>query len=348
MKKLLLVIFISLFLFSCEKKDPEKETLLANGYSQQEIDKILTYDDSVKTMFLNSFDERYIKLMNCSDFISNNLDRYIKFYDYFDLENLVYYVNNDIVTDSNVKYLSEIIESEYYVPSLNDLYIKELNKLINGDYVSVREMMEIVNTNRYAPYYTDIKETDISKNYLMLINKYHALSSDYEPEDLVDISSEYGIGRARKEVYDAFVNMFNDACELGYEFYVCSAYRSYDYQDGLYNKYLGMEDGNQEIVDTYSARPGHSEHQSGLCLDLENPIYGMDDFGLSEESTWINENCYKYGFIIRYTKEKENITGYQAEPWQVRYVGSSEIAKDIMDRGISFDEYYTCFVENNE
>ena len=74
----------------------------------------------------------------------------------------------------------------------------------------------------------------------------------------------------------------------------------------------------------------------------------MDDFGLSEASDWVNENCYKYGFIIRYTEDKVNITGYQAEPWQVRYVGSSEIAKDIKDRGISFDEYYRVFVDNEE
>ena len=185
----------------------------------------------------------------------------------------------------------------------------------------------------------------MSKGYLILVNKYNALASDYEPDDLVDVESNYGRGRTRKEVYEAYTVLQDEANELGYNFTICSAYRSYVYQKGLYDKYLEQEGGNQAIVDTYSARPGHSEHQSGLCLDLYDSVYGMDDFGKSDASDWLIENCYRYGFIIRYTESKERITGYQAEPWQIRYVGSVDIAKDIMDRGITFDEYYACFVE---
>lgn len=178
---------------------------------------------------------------------------------------------------------------------------------------------------------------------MILVNKYNKLPSDYEPDDLVDIDSNYGRGQTRSEVYEQYKLLQDEGNRLGYDFTICSAYRSYDYQDSLYSRYC--ETDPQEVVDTYSARPGHSEHQSGLCLDLSTPVYGMDDFGLSEAGKWVEENCAKYGFIIRYTLEKENITGYESEPWQIRYVGDVEAAKYIMETGISFDEYYACFVE---
>lgn len=234
----------------------------------------------------------------------------------------------------------ELYSNEYYLEKYEVLYLDNLNY-----YDSVRDCIEAINTMTNYEYYTNIVSTDTSKEYLMLINKYHSLSSDYEPDDLVEIDPQYGRGETRSEVYEQYKKLQDDANALGYDFKICSAYRSYDYQEALYNKYLNQEGGDQSIVDTYSARPGHSEHQSGLCLDLSDAQYGMDNFGLSEASDWLIENCDKYGFIIRYTFEKEKITGYEAEPWQIRYVGSAEIASDIKNRNITFDEYYACFVE---
>lgn len=284
--------------------------------------------------------EHFDELSAYSNYIDDNYDEYVLYYGDFDDDKLIDLVNNDILNSDNCDKLINLYSNEYYVDRLEDLYLKYLN-----DYDDVRELIEIVNTNRYEPLYTDIKDTDTSKDYKMLINKYHKLTREYEPEDLVEIDSNYGRGSTRSAVYDAFVKMADDAYEEGYVITVTSAYRSYDYQDGLYNKYLNEENGDQEKVDTYSARPGHSEHQSGLCLDIVTPGYSMDDFGLSDASKWVNENCYKYGFIIRYTGEKENITGYQAEAWQVRYIGDTEASKYIRDTGITYDEYYTCFVE---
>ncbi len=336
MKKIILIL-MTLCLFACskEKELSTSEKLAQLGYSENSISKIETYTEDFQQLFLDSYNEKYDELLNYEDFDVNNLEEYLTNYDYFEDEQLIQVVNSGRI--------QELENNEYYIPCLKTLYLRHLD-----EYDSIRDLIEIVNTYRYLPLYTCIMETDVSKNYLMLVNKYHQLPSDYEPDDLVDIDNDYGWGSTRQAVYDAFVEMADDAYEAGYTISITSAYRSYDYQDGLYNKYLSIDEGGQASVDTYSARPGHSEHQSGLCLDLVTPGYNMDDFGLSEASDWVNENCYKYGFIIRYTEDKVNITGYQAEPWQVRYVGSSEIAKDIKDRGISFDEYYRVFVDNEE
>ncbi len=329
---------MALCLFACSKQEElsTSEKLAELGYSENSISKIETYAEDFQQLFLDSYNEKYDGLLNYADFDINNLDQYLTNYDYFeDEEQLIQVVNSGRI--------EELESNEYYIPCLKALYLRYID-----EYDSIRELTERVNTYRYLPLYTCIRETDVSQDYLMLINKYHQLPADYEPDDLVDIESDYGWGSTRSAVYNAFVEMADDAYEAGYTISVTSAYRSYDYQDGLYNRYLSSDEGGQASVDTYSARPGHSEHQSGLCLDLVTPGYSMDDFGLSEASTWVNENCYKYGFIIRYTEDKVDITGYQAEPWQIRYVGSSDIAKDIKDRGISFDEYYRVFVDNEE
>lgn len=338
MKKLL-IILLALCLFGCEKSLEDKLSDL--GYSQEDIEIIQCYPEEIQSRFLNEYEKDYVELMHNDNFNINELDKYLKYRGMFEDKKVIDMVNDGSLNDEYAAKLNELHSNEYYLSKNEDLYLEYMD-----DYSNVRDCIEAINTKTYLPYYTNIEQTDTSKNYLMLINKYHALSSDYEPEDLVDVDLYYGKGRVRAEVYDAYTKLADDAFELGYNFWICSAYRAYDYQEGLYNKYLNEDAGGQASVDTYSARPGHSEHQSGLCLDLADVVYGMDDFGLSEASTWINENCYKYGFIIRYVSEKEDITGYQAEPWQIRYVGDSEIAKDIMDRGITFDEYYACFVED--
>lgn len=331
-------MLLALLLFGCKESLKElslSDKLLELGYEDSIIAKIETYPEDIQLLFLDSYQDIYVDLMKCDGFDINKLNDYLDNYNVIDNEKNIEIVNSG-------KYL-ELLSDEYYIDDLKDLYLRYID-----EYDSIRDLVEVVNTYRYLPLYTGIMKTDTSKNYLMLINKYHQLDEDYEPDDLVEIEGYYGIGSVREEVYEAFKDMADDAYEDGYEMSVCSAYRSYSYQDGLYNKYLSIDEGGRESVDTYSARPGHSEHQSGLCLDLVTPGYSMDDFGLSDTSKWVNENCYKYGFIIRYTEENSYITGYQAEAWQVRYVGSSEIAKDIMDRGISFDEYYRVFVDNEE
>ena len=345
MMKKILVALLALCLFGCSLKEETKMPSLSDlGYSQEDIDVIETYPEEIQAVFASEYNQKYVDLMHTDDFDINKLNDYVLYYGSFDNNKLIELVNGGVINNDNVETYKSLYNNEYYLTKNESLYLEYLDQ-----YDNTRDCIEAVNTKTYLPYYTNVETTDLSKNYCMLVNKYNALPSDYQPDDLVEIAYEHNASSStkyiREEVYDAYCKMFEDASALGYDFCICSAFRSYDYQDGLYSKYLNEDAGGQASVDTYSARPGHSEHQTGLCLDLYDPQYGMDDFGLSKDSKWVNENCYKYGFIIRYTQEKEKITGYQAEPWQVRYVGSPEIAKDIMDRGITFDEYYACFIE---
>ena len=158
---------------------------------------------------------------------------------------------------------------------------------------------------------------------IMIVNKTYSLPSSYDPGKLSDA------------FMDAFYEMQAAARLDGIELFVASGYRSYDYQVSLYNYYV--EKDGKELADTYSARPGYSEHQTGLTADINS---ADESFEGTPEAIWLDENCYKYGFIVRYPKGKDEYTGYEYEPWHLRYVGV-ELAKKIHDLGgISLEEYF--------
>ncbi|MBQ2657167.1 MAG: M15 family metallopeptidase [Erysipelotrichaceae bacterium] len=340
--KLLLIILLMLNLCSCQKS---REDLLAEkGFQENEIQEILGLSEENQERFLNGeLEKNALKFITAPWFKEEKLDEYLSYeeylsnYEWLDTKKVIEMVNNETLNETYIKKLNEIYGSDYYIPKNENLYLSFMDA-----YPSIREMMEIVNTKRYKELYSDITQTDLSKGYLMLINKYYQLPADYEPDDLVYVESYLGKGMLREAVYEAYKLLYADAKALGYNLQIVSAYRSYDYQKGLYQKYLNYDP--REIVDTYSARPGHSEHQSGLCMDVSIPGYSLDNFYLTEASRWLAENCWKYGFIIRYPDDKTDITGYQGEPWQLRYVGK-ETAEDVYKRGITYDEYYACFVE---
>ena len=133
--------------------------------------------------------------------------------------------------------------------------------------------------------------------------------------------------------------MFEAAKKDGIILLGASGYRSYSVQENLYTSRV-INDG-QEEADRYTAKPGQSEHQTGLALDILSEDYqDMDDnFDSTEAYAWLKENCYKYGFILRYPQGKEDITGFLYEPWHYRYIGNNEVAKDIMDRNLTFEQY---------
>ena len=143
----------------------------------------------------------------------------------------------------------------------------------------------------------------------------------------------------KKNAYDAYLKMLSDAHDQGIKFLICSAYRSYDLQKSLYNNSL-VQNG-EKFTNTRSAYPGRSEHHTGLAIDITSQSMG---YGLSQnfinypEGLWLNNNCSKYGFIIRYPKGKTHITGYDYEPWHLRYVGSNA-ANEITAKGLTLEEY---------
>lgn len=176
----------------------------------------------------------------------------------------------------------------------------------------------------------------------ILVNKKHALPEDYVPSDLVkpNVHCMKDTILLKKEAALAIEEMFNAASDEGYSLSIGSAYRSYDYQKNLYNNYV-KRDG-EEAANRYSAKPGQSEHQTGLAVDLarkDGYCYLSNCFKDTDEGKWLKENAYLYGFILRYPEEKEEITGYIFEPWHYRYVGKEEALK-IYQSGLTIEEYY--------
>lgn len=155
---------------------------------------------------------------------------------------------------------------------------------------------------------------------ILVVNKTYALPADYNPG--VDPDAQA-----------AFDKMQADAAKEGLNIYISSGFRSYDYQAGLYDRYV-QRSGKAE-ADRYSARAGHSEHQTGLAFDLNSIDMTFAD---TDECEWVNKHCAEYGFIIRYPKGSESITGYMYEPWHLRYLGV-ENAKKVYDSGLTLEEY---------
>lgn len=169
---------------------------------------------------------------------------------------------------------------------------------------------------------------------ILIINKSYGASPDYQGYNggLDDTKPTPPQGLF-PEVIESFNTMQQDAKNQGLDIYIASGYRSYYYQLNVYNRYC--ETDPPEVVDTYSARAGYSEHQSGYAFDL-NSI--DDSFADTPEGQWVAENCYKYGFIIRFPKGKEDITGYQYESWHLRYVGI-DVATYMYENNLCLEEY---------
>ena len=149
------------------------------------------------------------------------------------------------------------------------------------------------------------------------------------------LPASYGSGLT-PEMLSAFNKMKAAAKADGLNLTIVSGFRSYNTQKGLYNRYVSVD--GVAAADTYSARAGHSEHQSGLAADLN---YVNDAFAWSAEGIWLADNCYKYGFILRYPQGKSDETGYKYEPWHFRYVGT-ELAEKLYNGGdwITMEDYF--------
>ena len=167
----------------------------------------------------------------------------------------------------------------------------------------------------------------------VIVNKMRPFSpKEWEPEDLVDFEGH----QLRAEAAEAAKKMMRAAKQEGVELTVSSAYRSYAVQQQTYQHWV--EVNGKQKADTLSARPGYSEHQTGYALDLNN---ADESFGNTAEGKWLAANCAKYGFIIRYPKGKESVTGRAYQPWHIRYVGP-ELATKLYNNGkwIALEEYF--------
>lgn len=251
------------------------------------------------------------------------------------------YKKKVLSTDYN-EFLLELFKEEYFNFDNVDRYL-DYHK--NNGEESSKNVVAITNVGADYGHYTNTKETDIDKDILILVNKYNYLSKNYEPENIVDVKNWYCYGEAqlREEAYDAFINMFNAAKKDDVTLIINSGYRNYKQQDETYQDFYEIY--GEDEANKIAARPGFSEHQTGLSIDLTSYDETADNsFENTNEFKWLQENAYKYGFILRYPKNKEKITGYDYESWHYRYVGI-EVATKIKDLDITFDEYYEYFIK---
>lgn len=240
------------------------------------------------------------------------------------------------------KILQNLKKIPYYKKENKNRYLKYQQEHKNK---KTEEIVTDVNIGIDKPYYTNTKPSKLLNSNLILVNKYNYLTEDYIPENLEEISIEYARSGMQlvSEAKEAFETLSQEAKKDGMTIIAMSSYRSYDYQVNLYNNYV-KSDG-KDAADTYSARPGFSEHQTGLAVDIYNKELPYTSFEETKEFEWMQKNAYKYGFILRFPKDKVNITGYQYEAWHYRYVGK-KAAKYIHNHNITLEEYYIKKVEN--
>lgn len=191
------------------------------------------------------------------------------------------------------------------------------NKFSTSRNVEVKE--KISEVNKEEPK-IEVKDGITYVNGILLVNKTYGLPKTYDP-------------KVNSEALSALKQMQADAKAIGLNIPLVSGYRSYKTQEQLYNKYV-KKDG-EKVANTYSAKPGHSEHQTGLAFDIGSV---EKSFANTTEAKWIAENAHLYGFIVRYPNNKTDITGYIYEPWHVRYLGK-ETAKKVWESRLALEEY---------
>ena len=236
-----------------------------------------------------------------------------------------------------VKFMSE----KYFIYKNLSKYLeyKKDNKL-----ESYTNIVTIINTEANIDWFDNTKETDISKKELMLVNRLYGLSKDYEPDDIIDVPSQYAYTGVKisNSIMDNIVALIDAASDEGYTFVLADGYRSYSEQESIFERYKNAY-GYSE-ADRIAARAGHSEYQTGISFTIV-PLYKeYDKPKESLEYKWLSDNAYRYGFIFRFPEDKTDITGFEASTWRLRYVGS-EAANIIKSENICFEEYYAYFVD---
>ncbi len=187
-----------------------------------------------------------------------------------------------------------------------------------------------------------VPPSDLQSDYVRLANKTSLLESDYVPKDLVKISAKKTSSSAiqmRKAASEALSKMFEDALAQGITLYAHSGYRSYGTQKTMYNNRLANNNG---VDDGYVAKPGASDHQTGLGIDVISKAWigkkFNSGFATTSEAQWMASNCYLYGFVIRYPEDKEAITEIAYEPWHLRYVGVAAAAY-MTSQNLTLEEF---------
>lgn len=308
----------------CPNKEYEEEGYIAlDNYDGDITDKVEVkkYDDYIEYSVIDS--------SNNKKSIKRNIKKEDK-----EIPNITLNgnINNKIVINSNFNDLGysatdncdgDISSNVYVINNLDNtkVGVYEIIYKVNdssGNENSITRTVEVVNNDRSNDY-SNIVEGPTYINGILIVNKKYSLPVNY--------------GGTNQTATNALYSLQSAASLAGYSMPLLSGYRSYYTQKNLYNSYV-QRDGHA-LADTYSARPGHSEHQTGLAFDVGSID---DNYGNTPAGIWLSNNAHLYGFIIRYPKGKENITGYQYEPWHIRYVGIQH-STNIYNQGVTLEEY---------
>ncbi|MED4018574.1 M15 family metallopeptidase [Sutcliffiella cohnii] len=246
-----------------------------------------------------------------------------------------FWEDKQIVENNNTPEISEIVEEQ---PEENN----------NNQSEIIEDIVEADSPIMKEEFVSIVKDGIIQNptNLLVLVNKDIALPEDYVPDDLVSpnvpfiFDGEHDKRYIREEAARALETLFESASSEDVELFAVSGYRAYDTQNAIYNSYLKR--WGEERTNAVSAVPGHSEHQTGLAMDVTSRSVELqltEDFGETVEGIWLQENAHKFGFIIRYPLGKETITGYQYEPWHLRYVGE-EVATHLWKEELTLEEFF--------
>lgn len=274
----------------------------------------------------------------------SNINKLLKIgYSNHDINIILKHGNDEAVsqfaTREKVSYLEEFFSLDYAKLENYDRYVQY------SDETGEDEIETVIAINLdldKTPYEDATVVSSFSTD--MIVNKYHYLKEDFAPSDLTTIPTEYASEKGMqcsRLALNAFIQMYKAAEKEGYELVINSAYRSYQDQIDIQNTYL--EAYGQSYVDKYVAKPGFSEHQTGLAFDVGSRNSRI--FANSKEYTWMLENAYRYGFILRFDERYEDLTGFRSEPWHFRYVGRDIAEYVYQHNNMSLEEYFVIFLD---
>lgn len=349
-------LFLGLFIFYLK----QIHELTSLGYSKKASQKIL-FSFQKNTVLAFGKNKTLNAAFESDDYIEENMDHYVKI-NYVNHEHFISNINKLLkigYSDSEInlifghgdddavgrftkrdkiRYLEEFFVVDYAKLDNYDRYVKYSDETGEDEESTVL----FVNLDMDLEDYQDSSLED-KFSYDMLVNKHHHLDEKFVPEQLVKIDLEYASEKGlecSKVALDAYKKMNEAASKEGYELVINSAYRSYQDQVELSDEYLKWY--GQSYVDKYVAKPGYSEHQTGLAFDIGSRKVNV--FSNSKEYQWMLDNAYKYGFILRFPKKYEGVTGFRSEPWHYRYVGV-DIAEYIHENDMPYEEYWAMFLD---
>ena len=354
-KKLIILIVVILLLIAVLIPGIGIMRLSSKGYSFSSSFKL--YFSGLKSYTLDKdYSKTLDNIIGTDQYEKKYLDNYLTI-DFNEAKDFNETINTYLDLGYNSKEINAIYKKDdkELIAKLKNNYVNDIISFIEYPFFKTDKL------ERYIQYYQDnqdyrrtIIEVNIGIDKVfyddpvvvvkysndMLVNKYNKLASTFVPDDLTELTECSGSGEyLAKEAKEAYDKMCEASKKDGMHLGVTSSYRSFEDQTKIYNSYLKSK--GQSYVDQYVATPGYSEHQTGLALDVKSTV--ASPFKTTEEYTWMMDNAYKYGFILRYPEEEQRLTGYSPEAWHFRYVGE-KIANYIHENNITYEEYCAMFM----